>query len=80
MPFWFGPSTILADTVLYVHPDHRGSSAIPRMLKKMEIWGAGLGAIRSTVGLSSGIDTERTACFFEKLKYTRTALLMQKEI
>ena len=79
-PYWFSSSIMMIDTVLYVHPFHRGSSAVPRMLRKMREWGKSMGAIKSSVGVSSGIDTERTVCFFEKLGYDKAAILMQKDI
>jgi GNAT superfamily N-acetyltransferase len=71
---------IVSDVLFYVHPDYRGSSAAVRLLKEAEKWGKIQGAAEINVGLSSGIDTEKTICFFKKIGYTQEAVQMSKEI
>jgi GNAT superfamily N-acetyltransferase len=79
---WFSHADVMAvsDLVFYVDKEHRGTSAAIRLLRAVETWGAAMGAVENTVGLSSGIDTEKTTCFFEKMGYTHGASIMVKEL
>ena len=79
-PLWYSNDLSVSDIVFYVRKKYRGSSAALRLLKSAENWSREVGATEINIGLSSGIDTERTTCFFNKLSYVYKAVQMTKEI
>ena len=79
-PLWYSDDLSVNDIVFYVRKKYRGSSAALRLLKAAENWGVNRGATEINIGLSSGIVTEKTMCFFNKLLYVHTAAQMTKEI
>ncbi len=79
-PLWYSDDLIVSDLVFYVRKEYRGSSAAYKLLKMAEKWATYKGAKSFNVGLSSGIDTDKTVCFFKKLKYFNSGTLMTKEL
>ena len=79
-PLWYSDDLSVHDIVFYVRKQYRGSSAALKLVKSAEKWGQSMGASEINIGLSSGIDTEKTSCFFNKLSYMHNAVQMTKEL
>ena len=79
-PFWYSNDTLVSDIVFYVDKQYRGSSAAMRLVVAADTWAKEMGATENSIGLSSGIDTEKVMCFFEKMGYTHSASIMIKEM
>jgi len=77
---WYSNDTTVSDLVFYVDVEHRGSSAAFKLIKSAENWAKSIKANSISVGISSGIDTEKTTCFFEKMGYTHGATLVTKNV
>ena len=77
---WYSDTKIVSDIVLFVDKSHRKGTAAPRLMKVAEKWARGMGAKILYQGLRSGIDTETTACFFNKIGFGNDAIQLQKDI
>ena len=62
---YFGPSITTCDLFLYVHPDHRGSSAALRLIKTYKKWAEDLGATRINLGITTGVLLAETGRLYE---------------
>jgi GNAT superfamily N-acetyltransferase len=57
------------DLFLYVLPEHRGSTIAKRLIAKYEQWAMQQDVLEIGIGVSSGINPERTGALYEKLGY-----------
>lgn len=69
-----------SDVQVYVGKKLRGSSTIVKMVKRYEAWCAEKGAMHCTLGISSGINVERTTKLYEKLGYQACSKQFIKEL
>lgn len=69
-PSWFGPAITTGDLALYVIPEKRGGSLAARMVKRYIDWAMAIGASDITIGVSTGVDPERTGRFYEGMGFT----------
>lgn len=76
----FSDAIMAADVVFYVAPEHRGTGAGRALLRRGEEWAREHGAVSFQIGLSTGVDTERTARFLERLGYSRGIVGLHKEL
>lgn len=67
---FFGPSIFAYDFGWYVTPKQRGSSIAIRLLKKFEKWAKKRGAEELHLGVTTGVNPEKTAKMFERMGYT----------
>lgn len=58
MPFYFSDQLIAQDLLLYVHPDFRGGTSAPRLLKNYIRWAKARGAAELCLGVTAGIANE----------------------
>lgn len=77
---WYSDDLFVSDIAFYVSKKYRGTSAAIRLLTAASSWAKSMGATEISVGLSSGIDTEKTVCFFKKMGFYTKAVQMTKEI
>jgi len=77
---FFGNHLVSSDLILYVDPEHRGGSAAPRLIKAYEEWAKKIGAKDITIGVSTGVQEERTAKLFEKLGFGHRAYVFRKKV
>tara|TARA_X000001036_G_C20582178_1_gene767215 strand:+ start:732 stop:1229 length:498 start_codon:yes stop_codon:yes gene_type:complete len=70
---------ISSDLMVYVIPERRGSTTAMRIIKAYEQWAIGRGCQEINLGISSGINVERTSKFYYRLDYHPTALKFTKE-
>jgi GNAT superfamily N-acetyltransferase len=77
---YFGHDKIATDLLLYVTPEARGGSAAPRLVKAYEKWARESGAKEIHVGVSTGVNEDRTARLYEKLGFHDKAILLRKRI
>lgn len=57
------------DTGIYILPEHRGGTAFVRLVRAFEAWAKEQGATEVQLGVSTGINTDRTVCIYERLNY-----------
>lgn len=70
VPYMFSPSEkMIVDHLFYVAPEYRGSSAALRMFKDFERWAISIGANEISLGVSTGVDPERTDSFYKRMGY-----------
>jgi|TARA_R100000479_G_C6303986_1_gene171394 GNAT superfamily N-acetyltransferase len=79
-PHYFTQATIAADLLCYVTPEKRGGTYGFRLIKAFEQWAYEQGASMVTLGITTGINTERTARLYEKLGYKQSGLILRKEL
>lgn len=66
-PQWFSDALVAQDLALYVTPERRGGMASARLLDAFVGWARSKGAKMIDVGTGTGIQTERTGRFFERM-------------
>ena len=69
-PYLCGPEVYACDLILYVKPENRGTPAALSLVKEFETWAKEMGAVEVMLGTSTGIDSEKTACLYERLGYS----------
>lgn len=74
----FASGIYVEQRVLYVRPDKRGSRAAASLVQEFIRWGEIVGADEWIFGVSNGIDTDRTARFFEKFGAERVGYHLRK--
>ncbi len=67
--FWWGDDTESSDLIIYVAPDRRGGISAARLIRGYVSIAESMGVADIKIGVSSGIDTERTLRFFERLGF-----------
>ena len=70
---FFSDDAFASDVVMYLKPENRGSSIFPRLVKAFEAWADEHGVKEKMLGVSAGIDHERTVAVLERMGYARTA-------
>lgn len=78
--FWFGRDLQGVDFSFYVHPEHRHGTIALRLLLAFEAWCKARGALEVRLGITTGLDVEGTARFYEWAGYTRNGVLFTKEL
>lgn len=76
----FGFEKFAGDFVLYVLPEYRGSSAAKRLVRAIEAWAKEQGATEVLLGISTGVETERTAKLYEHLGYRESGRSLIKHV
>ena len=78
-PHFFGNDLVASDFMVYVAPNHRGSSAFYRMLKAYEKWAISLNVVEISLGISTGVRVAETSKLYERLGYKREAINFRKD-
>lgn len=78
MPTWFSDELAAGDFALYIYPEHRGGTAALRMVKQYLAWCESKGVPPDNIdlGITTGVHTEKTKAFYEKLGFEMTGLVM----
>lgn len=74
------PTLSAIDVVFYVEKKHRGSRAAIKLIKAYESWAKELGCVEALLSTSSGINTERTLGFYERMGFHGTGTQTAKEL
>lgn len=67
--FFFGRDTIATEVLWYVAPKYRGSRLGIDLLKGFEDWAKDRGAVEICIGISTGIDADKTGQLLERRGY-----------
>ncbi len=68
------------ELVVYVTPEARGSSAATRLIRRLEEWGKARGVSEVVLGISTEVDADRTAQFYQRLGYGYTGAMLVKRV
>ena len=71
---YFTTDKIANDLAVYVLPEFRGGSSVMRLIKGFTDWARSQGAKSVSLGISTGIDVERTAQLYEALGFKRDSI------
>jgi RimJ/RimL family protein N-acetyltransferase len=66
-PQWFSHALVAEDLVCYIAPEHRGGMAAARLVRRFIDWAKSQNAQMTSLGASTGVETERTAMLYERL-------------
>lgn len=77
---FFTDAKLAVDLAVYVVPSHRGGPWFVKLIKAFEAKAVELGAAEITLGISTGLQTERTARLYEKMGYRRSSVGMVKDV
>lgn len=73
-PFWWGDELESFDLLLYVSPEKRGSSSAARLVNEYKKIAVGIGVVDPKISTGTGVETERTGKFFERMGFERVGL------
>lgn len=76
--YFFSRELMATDQLLYVSPEHRRGRTARRLVKAFEQWGAERGARNIQLGVSSGINNDGCAHFYERMGYHVTGISSSK--
>ena len=79
-PFFFSTQQVAMDMFLFVNKQQRGSTVAPRLVKKFEQWARKNGASRVVLGVSTGVDTERTLQMYRHFGYEDIGAIVKKDL
>lgn len=77
---FFSRDLYACDFVVYIEPEYRGGSTVIRMIKLFEQRAIELGAKEVSLGISTELQSERTASLYEKLGYIRSGISTIKRV
>ncbi|HEX7011596.1 MAG TPA: GNAT family N-acetyltransferase [Steroidobacteraceae bacterium] len=78
---YFGHDYYATDYVFFVRPEHRGSSAAPRLYRAWEeLLKADGRAKEIALGISTEVDLERTWSFYKRLGFHGSGAIMVKKL
>lgn len=77
---FFTDDVYASDLMFYVIPEQRKTRAALLLVRAFERWAAMRNCVEVSVGISTGVDTEKVAKFYEKLGYKRNAIGLRKGI
>jgi GNAT superfamily N-acetyltransferase len=78
--YFFCNSTVASDAMFFVARSHRGSMAAGALLRAFREWAKSRGAQELCIGVSSGIDEDKTGVFYEVLGLTRGAVIYKQRL
>jgi GNAT superfamily N-acetyltransferase len=78
--FFFSEERYATDILLYVVTEHRGSRAAYQLVKAFEEWSYDKNARYVQPGVSTGIDNDGYARFYERMGYSVTGLNLSKTV
>jgi GNAT superfamily N-acetyltransferase len=78
MPQWFSDDLAAGDFALFIDQENRGGTAALKLVKKYIEWAKSKGVASENIGLgiTTGIHTEKTQMFYERLGFEMTGLVM----
>lgn len=74
---WFSSDITATDVVFFVHPDHRGKTHAPRLVKCYMDWADRIGAVCPTLGVSSMVGTQKTVDFLTRMGMSPCGVLLE---
>tara|TARA_R100001460_G_scaffold74795_1_gene115919 strand:+ start:298 stop:747 length:450 start_codon:yes stop_codon:yes gene_type:complete len=77
---WFGTDKMSCDLACYIIPSERGSMTATKLIKQYEKWAKEIGVKEMLIGVSTGVNSDRTASLFERLGYGDKAFSLRKRI
>lgn len=77
---FFSTTKYVADIVVYVVPQYRGGTAAVRLVRALEKWAREMRATEVVLGVSTEVDTERTAMLYQHLGYRETGRSLIKHV
>lgn len=77
---WYSPQVDCHEQLLYVFPEHRGTSMAPRLIRATEEAARDLGAVNMIAGVSTGIDDDRVEALYRRLGYTQLGHTLTKRL
>ena len=77
---WIGTDKMSSDLACYIIPEERGSMAGVRLIKAYEEWASSINVKEIVIGVSTGINTDRTSGLFKRLGYGDEAFSFRKRI
>jgi GNAT superfamily N-acetyltransferase len=80
MSYYFCDETLVADEVLFVTPDRRGGTAAARLIAGLQEWAADRGARELCLSVSTRVQSERTAKFYERLGFSHVGGIFKKRL
>lgn len=72
-PPWTSTDLVVSEYALFIAPEARGGRYAAQLTLKLLGWASVKGAKFVRVGTSTGVDTERTVAFYERLGFKRTS-------
>jgi len=80
VPYTMNFRLFAQDLGLWVLPKSRGTLAAKKLLNVFEVWANSLGCDEIMLSITSNINQDRTAQFYEKLGYTNSGVVCRKRI
>ncbi len=75
MPHWFSDDVMAGDFALFIHPDHRGGLVAIKLIKHFVEWAKGKNAILIQLGISTGVNLEKTSRLYERLGFEKMGIM-----
>ncbi|TSJ87988.1 GNAT family N-acetyltransferase [Gilliamella apicola] len=75
-----GKNLIASDIAFFVRPEAQGGTTALRLIKRYETWAKSKGATHIELGVSSGVNTERTLSMYSFLGYSPSSVTYIKEL
>lgn len=78
-PF-FGPGVVAADLALFVPRDRRGGVMAAALIGRFEAWARARGASAVQLGITTGVQQERTAALYQRLGFAPFGMVCRKTL
>lgn len=75
---FFSADKLAQELVVYMVPEHRGGRDVVRMIQAFEEWAVSRGAREIALGVSTEVNTERTAAMYRRLGFVDSGVTLVK--
>jgi GNAT superfamily N-acetyltransferase len=75
---FFSADRLAQELVVYMLPEHRGGRDVVRMIQAFEAWAVSRGAREIALGVSTEVETERTAALYRRLGFHNSGVTLAK--
>jgi GNAT superfamily N-acetyltransferase len=77
--FWFSSERYASDLALFLHPEHRHGLIAVKLTLAFHAWAGRLGARRVVMGVTTGVNTEKTGQLYRSLGMVDSGNLFKKD-
>ena len=79
-PYWFGNQQIASDLALFVDQTKRGGRTALKLIKAYESWATSHGVQEICLGVTTGVEADRTVQLYDRLGYPESGIICKKKV
>jgi GNAT superfamily N-acetyltransferase len=78
--YFFCDQLVAYDTIFYVEPPYRGTTAAPRLIRAFREWAVARGASELCLAISTGVNAERIGGFYARMGFQQVGATYKQRL